>query len=264
MNITKTIRFFLPKPLEDFLDKSVLNHAYMNTRALSWKIKDCLYCNIFRRDLLNLQKKVRWQLFLQKKKWPHHSYASGYFYQGFKAVGITGKRSTEERYIEYEMDSWLSPQNNVLEVGANSGFFSIKMVLEKGCFVDAVELNPYLVEIGKLTADYFKVQDKISFFQENFLSFKAKKKYDVILSFANHYTTDGNLRVELISYFKLLRSFLVDDGLLLFESHQKDCDSQEFLYAMKNIDENFRVIKSKHIEKYERLFYVLKKINSPQ
>ena len=68
MNITKTIRFFLPKPLEDFLDKSVLNHAYMNTRALSWKIKDCLYCNIFRRDLLNLQKKVRWQLFLKKKK----------------------------------------------------------------------------------------------------------------------------------------------------------------------------------------------------
>lgn len=45
------------------------------------------------------------------------------------------------------------------------------------------------------------------------------RRYDVVLSFANHCTIDGNLAVEFESFVAKLWCLTKDDGWLLFESH---------------------------------------------
>ena len=53
----------------------------------------------------------------------------------------------------------------------------------------------------------------------DFTTWQPRQRYDVVLSFANHCTIDGNLSVEFESFVAKLWQLTTEDGWLLFESH---------------------------------------------
>lgn len=150
----------------------------------------------------------------------------------------------------------------ILDIGANAGFLSIA-VAQRVKHVDAVELNPYQVAIGSEVAKWLKV-DNIIFHCCDFMQFESEKNYDVVMSYANHHTVDGNMVPELRRYFLKLHRMLKKRGLLLFETHCFDNDNPEFHAFIKNLSGMFlqkerRFLKNGANEGGNRYFYVFEK-----
>lgn len=166
-----------------------------------------------RTELLN---RVFSLLDMQNKHWGK-PYCGGYAYQGYARIGLAGVKPTEVRLQAYGFTSWLKPTMSVLEIGCNNGFMAIELARHAGS-VDAVEYNPFLVEIGRITAEALD-QRNVHFEVADFSSWAPLKRYDVVLSFANHCTIDGNLSVEFESFVAKLWHLTNEDGWLFFESH---------------------------------------------
>ncbi len=213
--------------------------------------------------LLKLHLKLRQHLRRERKEWPHMQYGWGYFYQGWKSIGITGNRETNLRYDLYEMDKYLKPNQFALDIGANAGFFALK-VAPRVKHVDAVEWNPYQCDIGREVAAYLK-QTNITFTSGDFQNFVPAHLYNIIFSFANHHTDDGGMRPQMFEYLKNLHQLLAADGILLFESHPGDLKDNRFAELMENTQTFFAVMEKKKLMDCKdagyRLFYVLKKIS---
>ena len=153
---------------------------------------------------------------MQTKQWGK-PYCGGYAYQGYARIGLAGIKPTEVRLAGYGFLPWLKPEMSVLEVGCNNGFMAIELARHVRQVV-AVEYNPFLVEIGRMTAQALG-QANVHFEVADFGTYRPRDRYDVVLSFANHCTIDGNLSVEFESFVAKLWQITNEGGWLLFESH---------------------------------------------
>lgn len=59
----------------------------------------------------------------------------------------------------------------------------------------------------------------VEFSEADFVQTELDRKFDVILSFSNHHTIDGNLGVSFDRYIEKIVNLLKPGGYLLFESH---------------------------------------------
>ncbi|RUO65964.1 Methyltransferase domain-containing protein [Pseudidiomarina planktonica] len=169
---------------------------------------------LFKGTLL-IQRKLRGHLRDQKKNWAKH-YTHGYFYQGLEELGITGAKPTGFRFKQYQVDEILE-NAEVLDIGSNCGFVSIYCAkLAKS--VTAIELNPYLNRIARDALAFFKLSN-VDVIESDFTTYDSNKKFDVILSFSNHHTIDGNLDMGFEAYIQKCQGLLRPNGYLLFESH---------------------------------------------
>lgn len=183
-------------------------------RYYTWR--DILVTQLVAPERIGLLDRVFDLLDMQAKQWGK-PYCSGYAYQGYAEIGLAGIKPTEVRLAGYGFLPWLKPQMSVLEIGCNNGFMAIELARHVRQ-VDAVEYNPFLVEIGRITAQALG-QDNVHFAVADFGTYRPSDRYDVVLSFANHCTIDGNLSVEFESFVAKLWQLTNDDGWLLFESH---------------------------------------------
>lgn len=200
-----------------------------------------------------IQRRLRHHLREQSKGWPKEQlYTHGYFYQGLEDLGITGAKPTGFRFRQYQVDELLA-NADVLDIGSNCGFVAVYCA-KRAKSVTAVELNPYLNKIAVDTAAYFKLNN-IDIVESDFAQFSTDKKFDVVLSFSNHHTIDGNLNMGFENYINTIASSLKPGGYLLFESHNvfakglgkvgDDGDMEEKVRIMNkrfNI-ERFRMVK---------------------
>ena len=70
----------------------------------------------------------------------------------------------------------------------------------------------------------------INFISSSFEDYNpGNKKFDVILSLANHSTFDGNTKQSLEDYFKKISTLLANNGKLIFESHPPQIEPVEKL-----------------------------------
>lgn len=225
------------------------------------RIRDRIVVPLRHPSLLPLHRRLRGHLKSQKREWPHLKYSFGYFYQGWDRIKVSGARSTESRFESYDFAELLKEGMTVLDVGCNVGFLAMA-VAERVKHLDAVELNPYLVAIGKDVSTFLGIEN-VSFHQMDFLEFKSSGKYDLIMSFANHKTIDGNMDPDLRDYFLRLYDMLEDDGVLLFETHQYDNDSPEFHACVDSLSELFPIRRKQDIpatkDDVRRIFYVFDK-----
>ena len=113
--------------------------------------------------------------------------------------------------------------------------------------ITAFDPAEHLVEIGQITSNYLNIKN-INFHVCTFENFESTEKFDVILSFANHSTYDGNTEYTIKSYLEKIRNFLEPGGLLLFESHAPLYEGEGLLKVCNLISEKF-VIKSNKIIK---------------
>ena len=199
-------------------------------------------------DLDSLHSKLQGHLDRQEKEWEHFIFSKedGGFYQGLDEIKITGSRSSEKRFEEYEILEYLSKDKTVLDIGSNCGFFSIYV----SKFVDkifGVEINPYLIAISNDVKNYLNIKNA-NFVNSSFEEFKFDKKFDMIFSFANDSTIDGNTKFNFSEYIGKIKNLLKEDGLLIFESQAIDSVVTEQLDEKINYLENkFTILKRKKV-----------------
>ena len=199
-------------------------------------------------DLDSLHSRLQGHLDKQEKEWEHFIFSKedGGFYQGLDEIKITGSWSSEKRFEEYEILEYLSKDKTVLDIGSNCGFFSIYV----SKFVDrifGVEINPYLVAISNDVKDYLNIKNA-NFVNSSFEEFQFDKKFDMIFSFANDSTIDGNTKFNFSEYIEKIKNLLKEDGLLIFESQAIDSVVTEQLD--KKIDylkKDFIILKRKKV-----------------
>ncbi len=155
---------------------------------------------------------------LVMKSWKREKldYGKGFFYQSYENIGIFGLRATNEK-IDMIKKLMNIKNLNILDIGSNSGFVSIELAMGAGA-VDGVEPNEFIIEHGNILKDFYKL-DNINFYKSKFEEFLISKKYDIILSLANHSTYDGETEFNLDEYFLKISELLTEKGTLIFESH---------------------------------------------
>jgi SAM-dependent methyltransferase len=164
-----------------------------------------------------IQRRLKRHLNAQRKSWPKgKQYTQGYYYQGLEELGITGAKPTGFRFRQYDVDPLLV-NADILDIGSNCGFVAAYCA-KRAKSVMAVELNPYLNRIAIDTAKYLKLGN-ITVVEDDFTRFSTDKQFDVVLSFSNHHTIDGNLNMGFENYIKKIVAHLKPGGYLLFESH---------------------------------------------
>lgn len=216
--------------------------------------------------LLELHEKLEKHIAGQKANWKSFVYAqTNGFYQGFEAISLEGCRPTEKRFKRYDIKKYLTPKMTALDIGCNCGFFALH-VSKYVQHIDGVEINPYLVEIGKDTREFLNITNA-EFFATRFEDFKTTKKYDVIFSLANDDTIDGNTEFTFEEYIKKIQLLLKNEGYLMFETISPDTyDPKLFEPKHKILEDNFTVLEEKMVKSEypinvpERRFLVLKNI----
>ena len=185
-----------------------------------------------------LHRALNEQLAEQSEKWTSYDYGEGYFYQSSAQLGITGLRDTDARVDAYGLAELLRGRE-VLEIGCNSGFLTLAMAATARRIV-AFEINPYLVEMGKLASAYAGARN-IEFRTAAFEEFSTDETFDDVVSFANHHTYDGNTRQSLEEYVARCRALTRSGGRLIFESHPPELEGNVFGHTTALIQRDFDV-----------------------
>lgn len=197
-------------------------------------------------DKKKLHKKLAEYLKQQKKEWKSPLiYAGGKYYQSLEEVGIKGMRNTEQRFIDYELKDYLNPQKKVLDIGGNTGFFSIYISqFVNSC--DVVEINPFFCEIGKKVARF--LDRNVNFYTIDFKDFQTKKEYDAVISFAADDVADGLSALKFENYIEKIRSLLKEKGLIFFESQAEDIFYGKFGPKLEYLKEKFNILLQKKVK----------------
>ena len=215
--------------------------------------------------LKELHTKLYHHLDDQSKNWNSFIYAQEKgFYQGFEEIKVDGCRPTEKRFKDYDIKKYLSKNKTVLDIGCNCGFFSLytsRFVKQ----VNGVEINPHLIAIANDTQEYMDIKN-VKFHTSSFENFVSTENVDIILSFANDSTIDGNTKFNFTEYIEKILSLLAPEGLLIFESQALDnipptkfMPKLEFLKTKFSILENRKVFSEYPINIPERIFLILQK-----
>lgn len=266
ISILKTSKVFLLKRLWAAIYSKGYSlykkHRY-NLLLPYLKFRDKIDVVLFRRNLLPLHRGLEKHLDAQKKAWKSHIYTGGYYYQGWDDIGIRGIRETNQRFKDYDLSSLLTAKMSVLDIGCNNGFLALKVAQFSGQ-VDAIEFNPFLVAIGRDVQKFLGIEN-IDFIVGDFAQFNPGKRYDLIMSLANHQTGDANLNLAFRNHMERLWALLNDEGLVVLESHISEAHDPEFLVQMKELGDIFSIVRESIISQYkiiyigDRLLFVLRK-----
>jgi SAM-dependent methyltransferase len=208
-----------------------------------------------------LHKNIDQEIKKQSKEYKNYKYFWGYPYQALNLLNVFGWRNTEERYDNYEISKYTNFTDTLLDIGCNCGFFGILASYRTGCKVEGYDINPYMINIGKHCVDHLKLNEKIELMAVPFQENTAANKYNVILSFAAHYTNDKQHRPDFFEFMKKLHTMLQNDGTLIFESHYHDIGDPEFEKAMSELKAFFSWSKPKMFENNTRQLFIMKKIS---
>lgn len=181
----------------------------------------------------------------------------GIFYQGLKSISIRGQRPTEQRFKVYGIEKYLKKNYKVLDIGSNCGFFSL-YVSKFVKYVDGIEMDHYLVEIGNKVKKYLKIKN-CTFYISTFEQFITNKKYDFIMSFAVHRRVNYSLE----KYMGMLHKMMNKNRCLIIESQDIKGVDKNFSNEMKQIIKGkYSLLKEGTLNDdgiNDRIFMVLKK-----
>ncbi|WP_377845049.1 class I SAM-dependent methyltransferase [Bosea sp. UC22_33] len=247
---------------------SRLNDFGVKMVALSRELMNAIYADdrgLNDRDpvvrLRDLNAAINDTLRRQAQEYKSYTYFNGYPYQGLGLLNVFGDRLADPRFDEYELRKFISEKDNILDIGCSCGFIALMAAYRTGCRAHGIDINPYMIEIGRLCADHLNVGSLVSLEAVRIQEYTAKEPFTVVLSFATHWTDDENYRVSIRDHMQRMHSYLAPGGLLLFETHAADPGQAEFYAAMETVRDLFSwdgVFKK--TESGLREFYVMRKI----
>lgn len=165
-------------------------------------------------------------------------------YQSLEMIGLKAGRPTEKRIEEYGLRQILKAEDDVLDIGCNSGFFDI-LVAGLVHSVTGVEYDKTLVRVGELVRDYLKVPNCV-FYNGDFKEWYKRtdrKLYNVIFSFAIHHWLDLSPQ----DYCVILDSLLKEEGYICFESHIYGMDEEADKCRQKLLEMGYQIICDKKV-----------------
>jgi cyclopropane fatty-acyl-phospholipid synthase-like methyltransferase len=189
-------------------------------------------------QLLQLQQKLYQHLISARSGWDSYDYGEGYYYQGLRALGITGFRDTDARISEMDLTALVAGKS-VLEIGSNTGFLSLG-IASSALKMIGIDINPYLIKISQDAAAYLNIKN-VEFLVTSFEDFSPESPFECVISFANHSTYDGNTKQSLDDYFSKCANLLTENGLFLFESHPPVIEKENFHKTINMIGQYFSI-----------------------
>lgn len=196
-------------------------------------------------DLLPLHRRLNEIILDGTRDASHYDYGEGYFYQSLAAIGVSGLRDTDKRVDAMDLETWVAGKS-VLEVGCNTGFLSAR-IAGAAKNVVAFDITPHLIEIARVVAQHLDIGN-VDYSVSSFEDFQTDERFDVVLSFANHSTFDGQTKNTLEEYFDKCRMLCADGGLLLFESHVPAYEGDGLDQVVDLIGERFEIVDRKVLE----------------
>lgn len=218
--------------------------------ALGYRLRD--YAKLNKNDnLLRLHERINHILLEEKKQWPDHAYGEGYLYQSCDEVSLGGLRNTTARVTAMGLRNFCK-NAFVVDIGCNSGFLDIAIAPYARQII-GFDINPYLIDIGTQALAYLKISN-VELSALSFETFESKEPADIVLSFANHSTFDGNTEQTVKMYIEKCHTILRTGGLLLFESHHPTYESKEALEETYKIIQKMFSIKERRILQSKNFF----------
>jgi SAM-dependent methyltransferase len=212
-----------------------------------------------------LHQKIRAILKRQRSEYGDYYYFYGHPYQALGILGVYGERSTEERFDTYRLRKLINSEDRVLDIGCNCGFVALYTSYRTGCHAEGIDINPYMIEIGNLCADYLRISDRVVLSATRIQDFPEKPDFTVVFSFATHWTDDENYRVPLREHFERCAGYLAPGGLLIFETHAADVGNAQFYDALSTFTDLFSIEDQWDTDKGTRHLYLFRRTNkSPQ
>lgn len=206
-----------------------------------------------------LHRQIEQVLQKQRKEYGEYYYFYGQPYQALGVLGVYGERSTEERFEAYGLRELIKPEDRVLDIGCNCGFIAVYTSYRTGCKADGIDINPYMIQIGKLCADYLRVSDRVKLSAVRIQDFAAQAQYSVLFSFATHWTDDHNYRVPLRAHFERCAAYLQPGGLLVFETHAADVGNTAFYEAIATFSDLFAIQSKRDTDRGTRHLYLFRR-----
>lgn len=209
---------------------------------------------------MDLHNRIAEVLERQKNEYGSLAYFYGHPYQSLGILSIYGERSTEERFDDYGIRDLIGPDDRLLDVGCNCGFMALYTSFRTGCSSEGIDINPYMIEVGDLTAEYLNISDKVKLNAIRIQDFVPDEKYTVVFSFATHWTDDENYRVPIREHFERLAFYLEKGGLLVFETHAADVGDEKFYDAVSQIGDLFEELSRKDTDAGGRHLYLFRRV----
>lgn len=213
-------------------------------------------------ELPELHRKIRQELAGQRREYSSYSYFHGYPYQSLAILDVFGERGTEERFDAYELASLIGPDDHLLDIGCNCGFMGLYASFRTGCSADGIDINPYMINIGRHCAEFLRMQDRVRLLAQPFQDYRPESPYTVVLSFATHWTDDRNYRVRLQDHLLRIHGMMADGGLLIFESHSADVGNEEFYAALEEMRHHFSWNGCRSMARGTRELYLMRRIGA--
>jgi len=169
-------------------------------------------------------------------------------YQGFEALGVKGKRPSAKRLEIYELCKYLRPEMNGLEIGCNVGFFTLALAphLKR---IDAFDIDANYIALASLAQVYSGITNA-SFFVQSLKGYVPAFKYDLVVSTAVH----GWSGISFSLYLDLLCQCMKPGGILLFESHEIDAES-DWNDKRSELLDTFELLESGLIDDVDKSMY---------
>ena len=164
-------------------------------------------------------------------------------YQSLEMIGLRGIRPTEYRIREYELRQILKEQDDVLDIGCNSGFLDLSIASDVRS-VTGVKYDSSLVNAANLVANYLKISNCV-FYNGDFNEWyrNANTNYNVIFSFAIHHW----LNLASNEYVTIIDHLLRAGGYLCFESHIYGADVEFDECYKEFLELGYRIVCEKKI-----------------
>lgn len=166
-------------------------------------------------------------------------YFHGSPYQGLGILGIFGDRVCDYRFDDYELGKFIKSGDKVLDIGCNCGFLTILASYRTGCEGHGIDINPYMIEIGQIAAEHLRLSGRVHLRATRIEDYQPTALFDVVMSFATHWTDDKNYRVTIRAHMERMAALLKPNGTLIFETHCNDLNSPEFRTAMSELGDLF-------------------------
>jgi 2-polyprenyl-3-methyl-5-hydroxy-6-metoxy-1,4-benzoquinol methylase len=136
----------------------------------------------------------------------------GSFYQSCEELLIEGQRPTRLRFEAYGLEALLTPNDHVLDIGCNKGFFSLE-VAKYVRHVDGFDISERFINIANAAKKRLGVGN-CNFEISDFSGIGPMRLYDVVLSFAVHHWIGMPMR----QYADRLKRLVKQGGHVLLES----------------------------------------------
>lgn len=187
-------------------------------------------------------------------------YFQGFPYQSLGILNIFGDRGSEDRFNEYRLINYIKPDDRILDLGCNTGFLLLYTCLLTRSNGLGVDHDKNAIEIGQITSKLLKMEKEVKFKCEDISSFSSEQKFNCIFSMATYWTDDKGYRVDLYSHLERISHLVDTNGLVFFETHAADYNSNEIISVLKKLEKIFEVIFSIESDFNTRNFFILRRL----